>query len=185
MNVISKSTLTKVGASAELPALLQVSLRLLVSAHKLHWLQYASNISRHCCWQTSRGKSSSKSNGDSGTDMPHSSAKKFRSSDWVHWSPGLLLDLTFRLCSVLGVSWSAEKVTLCWQWPQWISNVVKTTMITAAFIVLSTPKNTTQSVGINWPQLRGLLNKCHLICLTYKPSTFFVFVFLFLNIFTF
>ena len=94
--------------------------------------------SRHCCWQTTwNGIVTS----DDVCSIPHSCLTMLSESACSH--PGLrrlLMDLIFRLCSVLWVSWSAETVTRCWQWPQWINNVVKTTMITAAFIILSTPK---------------------------------------------
>ena len=187
VDVSRKSALKKVVASAELPPLwvpallpVQTLLTILAPSGKLHWLKYAINASWHCCWQTTAGfwfGNESSDKHSRGTP-----AKMLLTSSSVHvWR--LLMDLIFRLCCVLRVSWSAGKVTLCWQWPPWINNVVKTTMITAAFIIRN-QLNTTQSVWINWPQLRSLLNKCHLICLINPQTPLFLF-FLFLNCFTF
>ena len=163
MDVSRKSALKKVGASAELPALWVPALlpghnciRKLVPAcirpsYISHWVKNVSKVSWYRCWQITSAYGFRAESELTCTELicadvnPHVCVKMLSKFSCSH--PGLrrlLMDLIFRLCSVLRVSWSAETVTRCWQWPQWINNVVKTTMITAGFIILMTPKKSAE-----------------------------------------
>ena len=136
MAVSRKSALKKVALWVPALFLEHNSTRLSAAAWELHRVKYPANASRQGCWQeTLFGTSWSHV-----ISYPHFCLTKLAKFDRVQFWRRLLMDLIFRLCSVLGVSWSAEKVTRCWQWLQWINKVVKTIMITAPFIILSTPK---------------------------------------------